>query len=283
MVITNFKSTALIILLLVTLQSKAQEPYIKLDFHFAFHPGLTIELQQDGDIHKLNVYQRPMHFRLKGQWPKGSFNYARSKESSMLSGIDELAKFDKPSFLFSKNLTDDEVSQLREKFKTLNALSKDDSLMGSDPIYDGYYVEYQSLNDAVDVKWFLPSGKGELGVSLIDILEFAEKTINNLVLDQAVDGVFRGLKPEYYPFRIVSISPVYVKILDTPCCTCNEKNNKLFDSLGDKRDIIYVDITNYIGKDTDCLVKILKKKYDNVAWVVDGRNDHKYYKIMGKD
>ncbi|MCC5915994.1 MAG: hypothetical protein JJU02_01570 [Cryomorphaceae bacterium] len=249
-------------------------------FDLAFHSGLKVDLlKTENDSYEMAIQQLPLYLSVNGDWPRDSYVY--QKHRPRVFGIQELEQFDFPVFNVTVKLKKSEWSELFDILTKLDSFVLHHVHEGG-PGLDGYSVKYENMlhEDSVKYRWYLPKGDTELGQTLLKVLDYIEKRAKNYIVNTAIDDIHRYLKPENYPFKIVSLTPFYVKLLNTPCCSCAKMERVV--AMAPTKEQVYIDITNYVGADKSCIVESFQKHFERIAWITDERRLESYSKLMGK-
>lgn len=180
----------------------------------------------------------------------------------------------KPNFMFEYYLSREEANSIIKEFHVIdreNANGSDYGIDGEDGII--IYYEHQFNGEKSVGEFWSPPMNSVIGKSCISILEYLEESPYSII-ERTAELIKQYISNDAWNFKTISIDPLYVRVLDKPCCPCGEMVNGFIEDLPE-RDIIYLDITNYgfykrNQEDLSCIEDEFRKKYSHIRWIYNG-------------
>ena len=127
----------------------------------------------------------------------------------------------KPNFLFDRTLTICEFNKFLTQLRIIDSScvkhKQGELWFGC----DGMPIKYSYTKGKItkEGEFWSPSPKSEQGKAFVTILEILEKDTNQIVV-RTVEKIKQYIDGEKWIFKIISKNPLYIKILESPCCPC---------------------------------------------------------------
>lgn len=192
----------------------------------------------------------------------------------------------KPNFIIEYTLTYNEFQSFSRNLQEIEdncVKPKDPELYGE----DGMTIIFESEKGAIKKTgtFWSPSKSSNVGKAFINILEMLEKNPSGII-EKTAEKIKFYIDENEWMFKLVSKNPLYVKVLDTPCCPCQLGINNFMKTLPDD-DEIYLDITHYgfyerKNEDMSCLENEFKKKYKHVIWVMNEDDNDRFRELINE-
>ena len=256
-------------------QTKVAEAF-EINFYPSFDNNLDIKLESFTD----KTYQ----LTLKQDYPiwvrdsiceNGTCNYYFTS----VHRYEEAMQLQKPNFIFEIPLSQLEFESYRTHLENIGkncSKFNEDQIPGTDGISIIY--QYSKGSTIQECEFWSPSARSQIGKKLLNLLGLIEDNPNGII-ERTVENIkwyFDGMSN----FKIISINPLYIKVIDVPF-SCKEKTNSFIDSLPGTP-VIYLDFTNYKGNDTSCFAAVFGEKYPRIRWIIS-RADLQRYKQLYKN
>ena len=257
-------------------QTNIKESY-EVKFYPSFHNDLEIKLDVYSNSQaKLSLKQNSQVLVHDSICNDGNCQY-------YLTGINrykEALALQKPNFVFEMDLDEENIKKytaLMESIKQSCSPKTDDLLFGTDGITIDYI--HRLDGEKIECEFWSPSANSKVGKTFMALLESLEKNPNGIV-ERTAENIKWYFDESSFNLKLVNSNPLYVKILDLPY-SCSETLRSFIDTLP-ASDVIFLDFTNYRGRDTSCFSTEFEKKYKRIRWIVDANDWQKYRELFGK-
>jgi hypothetical protein len=243
----------------------------------AFHYSLTIEVLKDiSEGYALKIEKdRWLDIRYRKVCEDGE-EYTFTRRTSSVSEVDSIVK---KNFILRRKLDNGEESIWQRILYDLDICLEDSNTNSYG--YDGFsfYVTHLIGKDTVgEKKWWMPESGTCAFNTLISIFSELEKE-ESYEIEELINA-YRGYLDDDRIYTLISTNPVYLRLLDSPENNCERILRQLVDSLPNSG-CVYLDITQYAGRDTECIVEAFQQKYERIYWVFDPGDDfHLGYKKL---
>lgn len=270
--------TSVFVTTLTFAQTKVTETY-EVRFYPSFHDNLEIKLQSYSDrTYKLTLKQDFNVMVFDSICSNGICKY-------YLTSIDRYKKameLQKPNFVMETYLSETEFTTYSSVFGNLNKNcsekndDNDDLILGT----DGITIEFQYIKNGQTKKceFWSPSAQSTIGHSMIELLEVLEGHPSGII-ERTAENIKWYFEEIDWTFRVISTDPLYVKVTDLPF-HCSTTTKSFVDSLP-VTDVIYLDFTNYQGKDTSCFAVEFGKKFNRIRWIISTDDFEKFKELYG--
>lgn len=234
-----------------------------LSFYTAFHKSLKLTLRIKDEYSDILIIEQDAHVFVAD---------AMTYQGKLVGGLTQIERFPdlknfvKPNFYHTESLNNEDSKKLRRLFVKIDSASTyciNDDLSDEDAML----IEFVSksgnttkTNDYYDQSTFT-----ELKATFLEILTFIETNPSGIIVKTA-----ENIKTEFsrkFNYKIISESPLIVKILDSNPPFCPNIRN--FIETLPIADDICIDISNYSGETTNCILKIFKEKYKHIRWIIN--------------
>ncbi|MBO0358359.1 hypothetical protein J0X19_10420 [Hymenobacter sp. BT186] len=228
----------------------------------SFHDALSVELQPQARLLTIRRYNNYSNDLSIGDSIGYNGVYVEAMDSSRFQ---QIRKFLEPSLEVETHLTKQETDSLVEALRTLKTLYGSTS-PPRPAIFDGtrgivtHITDTDSTVKHLHIQKKLPSGQ-----LIIDILEQIErKYFNQGVVVTAIEHS----SSEFHPrtFKVLSNNPLYIKLLSPPPPFYSLELDSLVAQLP-SRDEIFLDLTNYQGRDAEYVSAPFRKRYKHIRWI----------------
>jgi len=238
-----------------------------LKFSPSFHKDLIIFLEVfQNDSVKLTIGQN-QNVHIFDSLIKVSHNAYRWKHFGDSAKALSLIK---PNFVIENYIPIAESKKLIRDLELINEANLKGERFPLDGA-DGIFIYFESISndEKITHEIWSPPMSSETGKALLSILKYLEN-LNHSIVEESAEMIRKYLD-DVLDFKLISEDPLFVRVLDTPCCPCEELVENFVEKLP-KSEIIYLDITNYgfYKKDNEnlnCIEKGFHKKYKHIRWI----------------